>query len=112
MDIEAIVKKHLDANWYGEDSTGYDDVAEAMRDALTELSAAHAIEMRAYEATVQNQAERIRQLEAALNGLVSIAHDSKGVAGYHLNGDIAEWESFPEYHAALAAIAAEETSNG
>ena len=66
MNIEELVKKHLDANWYGEDSTGYDDVAEAIRAALTELSAAHAIELRAYEATVANQAERIRQLEAEL----------------------------------------------
>ena len=66
MNIEELVKKHLDANWYGEDSTGYDDVAEAIRAALTELSAAHAIELRAYEATVANQAERIRQLERSL----------------------------------------------
>lgn len=51
--------------------------------------------------------ERLRKCADALKQMLWIVHDSSGVAGYHLNGDIAEWESFPEYHAALAAIAAE-----
>lgn len=41
----------------------------------------------------------------ALRGFVAIAADSEGVAGYHLNGDIAEWATFPEWHEAHAAIA-------
>lgn len=59
MDIEALVTKYerlIPAGAY--------TLAEGIRAALTELSAAHAIELRAYEATVQNMAERIRQLEA------------------------------------------------
>lgn len=55
MDIEAIVKKHSGSLWLHE---------RPLRAALTELAAIHAIELRAYEATVVNQAERIRQLEA------------------------------------------------
>ena len=59
MDIEALVTKYerlIPAGAY--------TLAEGIRAALTELAEEHAIEMRAYEATVQNQAERIRQLEA------------------------------------------------
>lgn len=59
MDIEAIVKKYerlIPAGAY--------TLGEGIRAALTELSETHAIELRAYEATVANQAERIRQLEA------------------------------------------------
>lgn len=103
MDIEAIVINTARA-WAYDKGTSWTD---HMRAALTELSAAHAIELRAYEATVQNMAERIRQLEAALDGLVSIAHDSNGVAGYHLNGDIADWYSFPEFEDAVAALPAQ-----
>lgn len=35
-------------------------------------------------------------LVTALDGLLSITQDSAGVAGYHLNGEIAEWDEFPE----------------
>ncbi|MEN9885514.1 MAG: hypothetical protein RL758_92 [Pseudomonadota bacterium] len=41
----------------------------------------------------------------ALKKMVDIASDSRGVAGYHLNGEIAEWDEFPEWQAACAAIA-------
>ena len=49
-----------------------------------------------------------QELLEALRGFVAIAADSEGVAGYHLNGDIAEWETFPEWHEAHAAIAKSE----
>lgn len=49
--------------------------------------------------------EQRDELLEALKGFVAIATDSDGVAGYHLNGDIAEWASFPEWHEAHAAIA-------
>ncbi|HEX5791547.1 MAG TPA: hypothetical protein VFY13_10345 [Luteolibacter sp.] len=76
MDIEAIVKKHLKRDGWSFSRDG--ECAEAIRAALTEaescmamehnlkmlqVEAAHAIELRAYEATVENLAERIRQLE-------------------------------------------------
>ncbi|MFD3300295.1 hypothetical protein [Aquipseudomonas alcaligenes] len=35
-------------------------------------------------------------LATALDGLLSITQDSAGVAGYHLNGNVAEWDEFPE----------------
>jgi hypothetical protein len=37
--------------------------------------------------------------------LLAIVDESEGVAGYHLNGDIAEWDSFPEVEVAHAALA-------
>lgn len=40
----------------------------------------------------------------ALVGLISITKDSTGVAGYHLNGDTAEWDEFEEVDAAIKAI--------
>lgn len=40
--------------------------------------------------------ERVKVLEGALDGLLAIIGDSRGVTGYHLNGDIAEWDEFEE----------------
>lgn len=46
-------------------------------------------------------AERLR---AALAGMLAIIDDSQGVAGYHLNGAIAEWDEFPEVAEAREAL--------
>lgn len=40
----------------------------------------------------------------ALTGLMAVVGDSKGVAGYHLNGDIAEWDEFEEVKTARMLI--------
>ena len=47
----------------------------------------------------------IAALKAALNALLAITQDSHGVAGYHRNGDVAEWDEFPEVEQARAVIA-------
>lgn len=58
------------------------------------------------------EVSRLMQLEqqrdklmAALENIIAITNDSQGVAGYHLNGDIAEWDSFQEIAEAEAVIA-------
>lgn len=70
MKIEEIIREHLDSNWYGKDSTGYTDVAEAMRAALTELAAEHdrkqALLLEAHCERVSSLQERIRELEHEL----------------------------------------------
>ena len=43
-------------------------------------------------------------LLAALHGLMELVADTDGIAGYHLNGDIAEWDEFPEVDDARDAI--------
>ena len=45
------------------------------------------------------------ELLAALEGVLAIVSDSTGVAGYHLNGDIADWDEFDEINAGYTAIA-------
>ena len=50
---------------------------------------------------------RGRVVEKALRGLLNIIDDSRGVDEYHLNGDIAEWDDFPEVEAAKAALRGE-----
>ena len=45
------------------------------------------------------------ELMAALQGMIDIANDSQGVAGYHLNGEVADWGEFEEWQAACDAIA-------
>jgi hypothetical protein len=45
------------------------------------------------------------KLLEALRGLFDIVSDSNGVAGYHLNGDIATWGEFDEVEFAEQAIA-------
>jgi hypothetical protein len=51
-------------------------------------------------------------LLAALKGMLAIVSDSRGVTGYHLNGDEALWAEFPEVDAARAAIAKAEAGRG
>ena len=44
------------------------------------------------------------ELLAALEGVLAVVGDSTGVAGYHLNGDIADWNEFDEINAVYTAI--------
>lgn len=48
----------------------------------------------------------LRQALEALEGFANITNDSQGVKGYHLNGDIAEWDEFDEVDAASNTIEA------
>lgn len=41
----------------------------------------------------------------ALQKLVEYAKDSQGIAGYHLNGAILEWDDVEELHAGMNALA-------
>lgn len=54
---------------------------------------------------------RIAELEAALGDLLAIVSDSAGVAGYHLNGAVAEWGDFDVVSAASAALAQQGKEN-
>ena len=45
-------------------------------------------------------------LREALEGLLNVIKDSTGVAGYHLNGNVAEWDEFPEVQVAREALSA------
>lgn len=72
------------AAWFGTDENYYGETA--LKEADASLIAA------------------APELLAALEGLMSIANDSRGVSGYHLNGNIAEWDEFEEIGAAVAAI--------
>lgn len=62
MSIEELVEKYY-AKWVYDKGISWTD---KMRAALTEQAETHAIELRAYEATVQNLEERIRQMEGEL----------------------------------------------
>lgn len=55
---------------------------------------------------------RVAELEAALQGMLDIVADSRGVAGYHLNGDTAEWDEFDEVDAAEKLLNQLEADNG
>lgn len=48
-----------------------------------------------------------QKLREVLRGMLAIVRDSTGVAGYHLNGDVAEWDSFPEVQQAEEALTAQ-----
>jgi hypothetical protein len=49
--------------------------------------------------------QRVRKLESALHGMLAIVNDSRGVAGYHRNGDVAEWDEFEEVGLAEVVLA-------
>lgn len=61
--------------------------------------------------TPRELAEQRDRLLAALKGFISIVSESRGVDGYHLNGNVAEWDEFEEVADAEAAIAACETKD-
>ena len=63
MNIEELVNRAY-TRWPLEKNTSWTD---HMRAALTEQAEAHALELRAYEATVQNLEQRIRELESELS---------------------------------------------
>lgn len=46
----------------------------------------------------------VEALSDALQGLLNIVSDSSGVAGYHLNGNIADWDEFEEVENAEVAL--------
>ena len=68
------------------------------------------------QASQQSEAEHYMQLEIAklksdrlelikaVESLLDITADSQGVAGYHLNGDIAKWDEFEEVSGAYELI--------
>jgi len=58
MNIEELAKKYVAIHGFIDGLTSADD----MRAALTEQAEAHALELRAYEATVQNLEQRIDEL--------------------------------------------------
>lgn len=47
----------------------------------------------------------VPDLLAALQGVMRVVEESSGVYGYHLNGELADWDEFPEVFEAFAAIA-------
>jgi hypothetical protein len=52
-----------------------------------------------------NEFEQQRdKLLAALESLLLIPADSEGVAGYHLNGAVANWDEFPEVNEAALLV--------
>ncbi|WP_223955110.1 hypothetical protein [Aeromonas caviae] len=49
-------------------------------------------------------------LREALNGVVGVMNNSQGVAGWHMNGDIATWdELLPEVATALEFVEGEQS---
>lgn len=63
-------------------------------------------QMRRAAAQLRTQHALLERARDALNGVNNIVRDSRGVAGYHLNGDTAEWDDFDEVDAAEQALAA------
>ena len=52
-----------------------------------------------------SELERQRDaLRVALENLLCITYDSEGVAGYHLNGAVANWDEFPEVNEAALLV--------
>ena len=41
--------------------------------------------------------EEWERRQRAISFLLFVTHNSRGLDGYHLNGDVAEWEEFEEF---------------
>ena len=55
--------------------------------------------------------KRNKELEGALRGLFDIIDDSTGVSGYHINGNIADWDEFSEVQEAYDVLPAQEAKD-
>ena len=65
--------------------------------------------IRGYEHEVERLQARVQELEAALAAVRNLINNSEGVAGLHLNGDVAPWDELlkgGEYEGWLGALAA------
>lgn len=51
-------------------------------------------ERAALEAENAELVTKCNRLTALVRSLVDLVDESKGVAGFHLNGDVAEWDEF------------------
>lgn len=54
----------------------------------------------------------VHDLARAANFLMNLRSDSTGVAGYHMNGEIASWDEFDEMNVAASALQAYEAEHG
>ena len=52
----------------------------------------------------EKPAPDVEVLVEALEGLLGVIGESRGGSGYHLNGEIAEWDEFQEVYDAAAAL--------
>lgn len=81
------------------------DAAAIIRDLLRDrLSASAAGAGQAGQPTYSELLAQRDELAKALRGMLNIVDDSCGVAGYHLNGNVADWGEFEEVDAAGAAL--------
>lgn len=97
------------ANGYSTIGTGFLDESERNELAASFRAAADELaDDGKYAALLASHQE----LLAALNGMLLIVNDSSGVVGYHLNGDIEEWDEFEELDIAATAIARAEKLGG
>lgn len=108
-DADAVVDEYADEYEYDEDESGYHIPTDKERILLADfghglVSLLHErgllvpklLESEDCRMIERELRERIVELEAALGGMLAIVNDSRGVAGYHLNGDVAEWDEFEE----------------
>lgn len=94
-------------NYYNEDGWKYTDAWDHVGDARDdwEKLADRFLEYEDALADIPNPAA-VPAVVEALKGLLSVVSESRGVEGFHLNGDIARWDEFQEVADADAALAA------
>ena len=78
---------------YGDDGemqlNGHDFLREPIEDLIN-------ITRKAIQKELSTLQERLREADIIIKGFIAIVNDSRGVDGYHLNGNIAEWGEFEE----------------
>ena len=99
-------KKFSQGEWSIEEDSTYNGIHFI----LCESELSHIPQLVARTCFAPDSIANARLIAAApelLNALISvlnIMNDSEGVAGYHLNGDIAKWDEFEEIKQAEQAI--------
>ncbi len=100
--------QHKPALWYHKPNTDEPDLSSIYYNASVAAQTPVIIASNVRTARAEQIANCVNSqhdLLEALEGLLNIVADSKGVDGFHLNGDIALWNEFEEIEIAESILA-------
>lgn len=81
----------------------------AENDKLESVQTDLVFENQVYRGQIESLQSEKAELIEALRGMLDIVKESRGVDGFHANGDIAEWDEFHDVHTAQETLAKLET---
>ncbi len=79
--------------------------SRAVDETILKILSEHNSAVSIYENQIKELKATVCALRDPLSNFIALTNESEGVAGYHRNGDIAQWDSFPFIPKAEAMLA-------